>query len=263
MTVIDNIISATQDLPLKEALTYLTTQGITSYVNKGYEKIKQIIIDKQNEGKYAFVPNKEEVLFLEQAEKNPDYQQILILVPNYKYIDLIRTGLLLREYNRRINEKIDSEKNRQQISRIKLDIINRPGGGRLLKIAKLPASNFFSIILSYLYQLKIHSYPENQLEEEFNELVEEWERCSKYVDNENSLEEVLTFCRNMVKNHNSKFFLMALYENQIDVVEKTIKKLDEEHLIKNNDYLIKIEKEDKKGMIPRIEVMFYKDPSIL
>jgi hypothetical protein len=263
MIIVDDVVSVISNIPLKDALIYLTANGISNYLTKGYDKIKKVIVDKQNEGKYAFVPNKEEVLFLEQAEKSPNYQQILILVPNYKYIDLIRTGLLLKEYNRKIDAGVDSEQNRQQISRIKLDIIRRPGGGRLLKIVKLPSSNFFPIILSYLYELKIHGYPESQLEEEFNELVEEWERCSKFVDNENSLEEVLVFCGTMIKDNNTKFFLLALYENQIGVVEKAIKKLDEEQIMKNNNYLTKIEKEDRKGITPRIEVMFFKDPSIL
>jgi len=263
MVMIDEIVSIIKNLPLKEALIYLTTQGITSYATKGYEKIKQVIIDKQNEGKYAFVPNKDEVLFLEQAEKSPDYQQILILVPNYKYVDLIRTGLLLKEYNRRINMEIESEKNRQQISRIKLDIVNRPGGGRLLKIIKLPASNFFPIILSYLYELKIHSYPENQLEEEFNELVDEWERSTKFVDKDTSLEEVLTFCNLMIRENNPRFFLLGLYENQIKIVEEIMEKLDKEQLLNKNNYLKKIEKEDDRNITPKIEVKFFKDPSIL
>ena len=89
---ISQIISEIIDLPLKEALAYLTTHKITNYLSKGYDQVKKIIKDKHNEGKYAFVPNKDEVLFLEQAEKNPDYQQIRILVPKYKYIDLIRKG---------------------------------------------------------------------------------------------------------------------------------------------------------------------------
>ncbi len=262
MIIVEEIISVINNLPLKEALAYLTAQGINNWATKGYERIKKVIVDKQNEGKYAFVPNKEEVLFLEQAEKNPDYQKILMLVPEYKYIDLIRTGLLLKEYNKRIDEKIDSEKNRQQISKIKLDIIHRPGGGRLLKIVKLPSSKFFPIILSYLYELKIHSYPENQLEEEFNELVDEWERCTKFVDKDTSLEEVLAFCNGMIKENNPRFFLLGLYGNQIKLVEEIIRKLNEEEILDKHNYLVKIEKEDSRGITPKIEVKFFKNPAI-
>src|SRR3989344_2839313 len=125
MLPIDKIIEIISNLPLKDALTYLGAQGITNYLTQGYDKIKKVIIDKQNEGKYAFVPNKEEVLFLEEAAKNPDYQQILILVPKYKYTDLIRTGLLLREYNKRIDLGIEPDKNKNNISRIKIDIMKR------------------------------------------------------------------------------------------------------------------------------------------
>lgn len=263
MVLIDEIISVIKILPIKEALTYLTTNRILNYSEKGYEKIKQIIIDKQNEGKYAFVPNKSEVLLLEQLENSSDYKQILIIVPNYKSIDLIRTGLLLREYNKKIDENIEIEKNRDNISRIKCEIIRRPGGGRLLKIIKLPASNFFPIILSYLYELKIHGYPENQLEDEFEELVEEWERCTKFIDNDTILEDVLSFCKRMIAENNPRFFLLALYESQIKLVEETINKLEGERILKNNNYFFKVEKEDNKGATPKIEVKFFKDPRSL
>lgn len=262
MLPVDEVISIINGLPLKEVLIYLAGQGITGWTDKGYEKLKKIVIDKQNEKKYAFVPNKQEVLFLQEAEKSTDYQQILILVPNYKHIDLIRTGLLLKKYNDQINNGTDSEKNRQNISRIKLEVLKRPGGGRLLKIIKLPSSNFFPIILSYLYELKIHSYPENQLEEEFNELVEEWEICSKFVDNWNIPEEIFSFCREMIGQDKSRFFILALYENQINIVETVIKRLYDEQIIKSNNYIVKIEKDDK-GITPRIEVMFFKNPSVL
>ena len=258
--MIDEIVFVISTLPLKEALTYIVAQKVVDYSTKGYDKIKKVIVDKQNEGKYAFVPNKEEVLLLEQAEKNPDYQQILILVPNYKYLDLIKTGLLLKEYNRRIDNGIDPEKNKMQISQIKVDIIRRPGGGRLLKIAKLPASQFFSIILSYLYELKIHSYPENQIEEEFNDLVDEWDKCALYVDDNAELNDVVEFCKRMIKENKSRFFLLALYEHQINIIEQGISNLEQEQLLKKNDYLTKIEKEDSKGVTPRIEVRFYKNP---
>src|SRR3989344_4003734 len=258
MLPIDKIIEIISNLPLKDALTYLGAQGITNYLTQGYERIKKVIADKQNEGKYAFVPNKEEVLFLEEATKNPDYRQILILVPKYKYIDLIRTGLLLREYNRRIDSNIDAEKNKTHIARIKLDILKRPGGGRLLKIVKLPQSQFFSTILSYLYELKIHSYPENQIEEEFNELVDEWEQCVLYVDEKHQLEEVIDFCRRMVKENKPRFFLLALYEHHITVVEEAVKNIKQEQLLEKNNYLVNIEKESSKTATPRIEVRFYK-----
>ncbi len=262
MTV-DEIISIINNLPLKEALLYLSSQGITQFVLPNYEKIKRIIQDKQNEGKYAFVPNKQEALFLEQAESNPNYQQVKILVPNYKYIDLIRTGLLIREYNNLISKKIDIEKNRDNISRIKVEILKRLGGRRLLKIVKLPNSNFFPLILSYLYELKIHSYPENQLEEEFNELVDEWEKCTKFVDNSTLPDEVLKFCKQMIFENNPRFFVMALYPKNIKTVEDVIKELEETKLLKENNYLSKIEKEDSKEITPGIEIRFFKNPTII
>jgi len=254
---VESIILAIQSLPLKEVLIYLGAQGITHFSSAGYEKIKKVVIDKQNEGKYAFVPHKDEVLFLQEAERNPDYQQLLLLVPNYKYIDLIKTGLLIKKYDGRIVAGEDVSKNRDSISRIKGEIVRRPGGRRLLKIVKLPTTHFFSIILSYLHELKIHGHPEEQLVEEFDEIVDEWEKSSKFVNAGDSASGIISFCKRNLEDENPRFFLSALYDNQINIVEDALTELKEETFFKERDYEVKIEK-DGAVDLPRIEVTFKK-----
>jgi hypothetical protein len=53
---LEEIIEIVKSFPLKDALTYLTiTSKIVDFSKDGYGRLKVIIQDKQNEGKYAFV----------------------------------------------------------------------------------------------------------------------------------------------------------------------------------------------------------------
>ena len=194
MTV-EQILEHIKNLSLKEALIYVASQGIVDFSKAGYEKIKQFFVDKFNDGKYAFVPDREEALFLQESKNNPHYKQIEDLVPNYKYLDLIRTGFLIASYNKNIDNGVNPEKYRQRISQIKEQIAKRPGGGRLLKIVKFPTTISFSSAITYLQNLELNNYPIELLEDEFEELVEDWEKSSKFVKNTETLEGVTFFCK--------------------------------------------------------------------
>lgn len=256
---IEQILEYIQNLSLKDALIYLVSQGIFDFSKAGYEKIKKIIVDKQNEGKYAFVPNKEEALFLLQSKDNPQYKQAELLVPKYRYLDIIRTGLLIASYNKSIASNINVDKNRTRITQIKNEIGRRPGGGRLLKIVKFPTTEEFSTIMAYLYNLKINNYPPELLEDEFEELIDDWEKSSKFVKNIDNVEEVVIFCKRQAEQKNKRFFILGMYEKAISIVEEAMIELNKIDFFKNNSYTFKIIKSRESLDIAKIEIIICKD----
>ena len=70
-------------------MAYLAAHGILNFLGKGYERVKKAIQDKMNEGTYAFVPNKTEANQLLNFSKDPTFKEVQMLVPQYRYIDLI------------------------------------------------------------------------------------------------------------------------------------------------------------------------------
>lgn len=260
---ITEIIIHIKDLPTKEALIYLGLKGISDFVGAGCFAIKKIIVDKHNEGKYAFVPDKEELLFLKESAKSPQYLEISILVPNYKYISLISTGLLLKKYNNKISQTTEADEStryKAKIGKIKSEIGKRPGGKRLLKIVKLPTTNFFSTILSYLHNLKVNSYPEEQLEEEFNSLVDDWEKSTKFIEKNELVKDVVKFCEDQVNGGNSRFFILTIYNEQIKIAEKSMVKL--ENFFEKKGYEVKQSKTGTKNL-PMIEITITKKRDVI
>ena len=256
---IEQILEHIKNLSLKEALIYTASQGIIDFSKAGYEKIKHFFVDKFNEGKYAFVPDKEEALFLQESKNNPHYKQIEELVPNYKYLDLIRTGFLVASYNKKINDEINPEKYRQRISQIKEQIAKRPGGGRLLKIVKFPTTIYFSSAITYLQNLKLNNYPIELLEDEFEELVEDWEKSSKFVKNTENFEGVISFCKRQAEQKNRRFSILGMHIKTVKIIEEAINQLVEESFFKDNNYKLKVSKSGEDSNILTMEAIVYKD----
>ena len=244
---INQILDAIKDLALAGALNYLVQNDIDNFLKSGYEKIAQVIRDKQSEKKYAFVPNRDEAIKLKILGENPSYKTIYLLVPNYKYIDLIRTGLLILEYS-----KIPTLDNRERIAWIKKEILRRPGGKRLLKIVNLPSTEFFSLILKYLHELKINSYPETHIESEFEELVEDWRESSLFVENRDDLDKIIIFCHNQAQGQNDRFFILATQETAVNLVEKALADLNAENFFSKNYYKCSVIKDPE---ILKIEII--------
>lgn len=251
----NNILENIKFLPLKEALTYLVTHGIVDFSNQSYHKIKKVIQDKQNEGKYAFVPNADEAIRLQKSSLNPSYKEISSIVPRYKHLGLIRTGFLLKQYNEKIRKNIDVDKNKSRVSDIKRQILSRPGGGYLLKIVKFPETEFFSLVLSYLHKLKMHNYPEEHLEEEFMDLVNSWQKSSKFVKNTDNKKTIIDFCKDKIHQEYNRFFLLGLYKNIAKLIEESIDEIKEE--FEKNQYEVMINKKESPDF-SIIEVLIFK-----
>ncbi len=246
-TEIDAIIRVVEGLPLKEALALLASKRILEFASEGLEKLKKIIQDKYNESRYAFVPDKEEAQKLTQFSTNPNYRDVQLLVPNYEYIDLIRTGLLIDFYHKR-----DGSGDRERVLKIKEQIYRRPHSGYLLKIVKLPGTPFFSVILEYIHDLKRHNYSENQIKEAFSEIIDLWETSSKFFDIYDKEDNIIDFCNKQVSESKPFFFVLGM-RTVAKTVEKAIEKLATEKVFEKNNYDYKITK-SIEGNHPRVEV---------
>lgn len=249
---IEEIWEFTKNLPIKETLTYLSIKGVCDYSKEGFDKIKKIIQDKYNEGKYAFVPDKEQANLLKNFSSNPVYSEISRLIPGYKYIDLIRTGLLLKRYNDNL-----SQINHQKIIEIKSKLKGRPNGWKLLKIANLVNTPQFGIILQHLQVLKLNGYSEKNLEEKFDEMVTDWENSSKLVEKEEGEDDIKKFCEKQISQDKNQFFILGM-KSAATIVEKTINDLISEKYFKNNKYNHRIKKTGEEENL-KIEVTLYKE----
>lgn len=245
---VDQVITLIESLPLKEALAVLVANQIGDYSKEGYYKVKEIIIRKQNEGRYAFVPNKDEANMLNRLSSNPEYGQIVLLIPKYKYIDVIRTGLLIKELNSKEDPLVS-----KRVKDIKVQVMRRPNGQKLLKIANLTATPFFSIILQHMYNLKLKSYSTEDLEEKFEEMVDDWLNSSLLLKSDQKVEIIREFCEKQIKNEKHQFFILGM-KTVADTVEDEINQLIKERFFDQNGYNYDIKKRDEP---PRIEVMVF------
>lgn len=245
---LDQIILEIKDLPLSAILFYLASKGI-DFVQEECGKLKKIVVDKQNEKKYLFVPIREEALKLKRLSGHPKYKELELLVPNYKYLDLIRTGLLIDDYGRNF-----SKENDDRIKQIKFDIIKNPRGKRLLKIVNLPSTIFFSSIVRYLHKLKVNNYPENHIQEEFEEFVDDWRESSLFVEKTDEVDKIKIFCHKQKERDNDRFFILATKDRAISIVEESLKDLKKENFFFENFYKYDVFK-DGGEKSHRIEVI--------
>ncbi len=242
---IEEILRAIADLSLRSALLYLVGHKIHDFSRAGYERIKKAIQDKQNEGKYAFVPNKKEAIKLLELKDEPHYRGMLLLIPNYQYIDLIRTGLLINRY-----QKMKNPKSGARIRDIKNHISNRPNGAYLLKIVRFPTTPFFSVIVNYLYELKIQGYSDSFLVEAFNESVEAWESSSKFVESFDKTVDVIKFIKEQINKNKRVFFILGM-KTAGKKVQTAIEELKD--FLREKGYAKKITISEPK----KVEVMVY------
>lgn len=246
---VEEILREITDIPLKGALIYLAGHGIHDFARAGHEKIKKLIQDKQNEGKYAFVPDKDEVIKLLELKDNPDYRGISLLIPDYPYLDLIRTGLLINKYQEMNNPRASA-----RIVAIKNQIINRPNGNHLLKIARLPTTPFFSSIVNYLYELKKQGYSDTSLVEKFNEIVDLWESSSKFVQSSDTIEDVATFIKNQI-NANKRILFVLGMRTAGNIIQNAIGALDEEGFLNEKGFTRRITISEPQ----KVEVILYRE----
>jgi len=98
----------------------------------------------------------------------------------------------------------------------------------------------------------MNDYPENHIEEEFNELVDDWRESSKFVENKHSIDDVKIFCHKQSEKGNDRFFILAVKEIAIKIVEDSIESLKREGFFMENYYKYHIF-EDGEDKTKRVE----------
>jgi len=246
------ILQQIENLSIKEALAFLVVNKISNLSKAGYEKIKEAIQNKHNESKYYFVPNKEEANRLKELRDTSGYKRVSLLIPNYRHIDLISTGLLIDYYH-----KNDTTQNRDRVGKIKKQVLNRPNGTKLLKILNFPTTPFFFTVMDYLQEKYLSGYPQIQLEEKFEELIENWESTSKFVRIEDTAKSIERYCKHKTEENCPIFFLLGM-RSATKQLEKAINNLINSAYFDKAGYNHKITR-DREGNQPRVQVTLLKE----
>ena len=246
MDPIEVILREIQSLDLKALLAYLASKGIVDYTAKGYDKIKELVRAKHDAKMYGFVPNKQEAEKLKELGKNPGYGSVNSLIPTYPYIDVIRTGLLVKQYY--------DDNDGNSAGRIKIEILKRPNGKKMMSIVHLTCSDYFSVVINYLNQLRNEKgYIEKQLLDKFDEIINEWGETHLAVKSSYSKKIIIGFCLGRMKGKRRNIFLLGMGRASRNI-EEVITQLQKEKKFENLGYepLVLIK---KGGVEPRIEVI--------
>lgn len=245
---IDQITDDIASLSPKAVLYYLVANGIKDFAEKGYDKLRHAITSRFDERHYAFVPDKKEAEALKDLSKNPSYQTVKSLIPKYSYIDMIRTGLLLKSYLD--NPTKENDKRNMQIRRA---VAIRPNGTKMTSLLHLTCTPYFSSVITYLIKLKNENgYSENQLLEKFEEIVNDWDECHLPVRSGDSIKAIREFCMKKMSDHKRNVFLIGLKEASRNI-EQAVNELAKKNLFEKFGYECTILKTEG-GIEPRIEV---------
>jgi hypothetical protein len=212
----------------------------------------ELIRSKMNEGIYAFVPSKNEARLLMQMRFDSSYQHLTHLVPKYKYIDLIRSGLLIGYYHEN-----DTPENRERVRKIKDSIIKRPNGRKLLKIANLASTPYFEAVGYLLQKYKNEGYSEENLEEILDQTIEEWEINAKLIEIEDEIPEIYKFCIDKFESEIDRFFICGM-RSSAEKAEYVLNQIQEEELLSKYNYNA-LNITSMKGNTPRTQIIFQKE----
>jgi len=150
----------------------------------------------------------------------------------------------------------DSLENRERVQEIKKQIRRRPNGKRLLKLADLPTTPFFDIIIVHLGNLQKDGYSTESLEETLEEIIEQWDDTTRLVTNKDEVEDIIKFCRSQVERKNSLFILLGM-RSASKIVMDVVHNYELNTYLLKNGYKIQ-ETTTKIGNQPRTEVLFFK-----
>ena len=246
------LIEIIRQMSLKDALLYLTvSERIINYSKAGYARVKGMIVEKANKEKFAFVPDKKEVDLLKSFVNNSNYVVINTLVPRYRYIDVIRSGILIDYYL-----KNPTTENSARNQNIKTEIKERPNGLKLSKLIRLPSTPFFEMLLKYMLSLKEQGYSEENLEERFEEIVDGWEQSTKMVRSSAKIESIVNYIKRNIDDGKEIFILCGM-KTASEKVEEALKQVNDEKYLSENKYSYQLSKTEE-GVTPRTQLMFFK-----
>ncbi len=181
----NSLIAQVKDLQIPEILKFLTKNGVTLAVLKKSDDLIALIKNKQNEGKYGFIPNKKEGEILKKTKNRGLYKEFCELVTNKKHWDLIRTGYLISTLN-----KMGGEDAKKRIEEIKSIIVSNPNGAINIKICSIVTTGAITSIVDYLKTLKRKNYDQSYIDDVFNQIIYDWIKHTIFPKKEDTTEQI-------------------------------------------------------------------------
>ena len=200
--VIEQIIQKAIELSLPDFLKWIIVSKIISKVGeKNISKVYDLIRNKYNEKKYAFFPNKEEAYTLKKLSNKSLYKDFRRVLQGHWGIDVVRTGIyILHLEHKKKPEKIKDIK--EQVFRNKKLI-----GLRLLAMIQ---AGILRPVLDYLINLKDkNNYCKDDLFSEFDNILNDWKRMSIFIQNEDSLSDIIKKTKELIDNKEETIFILA------------------------------------------------------
>ena len=233
----DQIAKAIETLPLREALSYLVARGILDLGGKGYDKLRKIITAKSHKEKFGFVPNKDEANILKTVVKKQYYSEFSSLLPKHKYSDLVRTGYLVSNLNKKGDHK--------RVEGIRESICDGPNGAYLIKIVNLVTTGAIVPVIDYLSELKKKNYDNEYLEKSFEEMIGNWQKYAYFVQAGFSENEIYEHVKCQISLKRPLIMVFA-YGSANLKTKKAVGRIITEGLSENYSYSSKDNKEGDK-----------------
>ena len=159
-------------------------------------------------------------------------------------LNLIRIGIYLSELNEQGQKDV--------IAQIK-DEVYAKEGHRGIKILNIGTTHAINGVIEYLRNLKLaENWTQNELSNELNRIILEWEAITIFVKNEEFIGNVETAIKEKLRLNPPLFFVFAYGLTAKAIATKAIADLRNQGLLRENNYLI-----DAKDRLDTNQIVVY------
>jgi len=200
--VIEEIIQKASELSLPDFLKWLVGSGILAKLGaEQIKKVYELIRKKHDEGKYGFVPNKDEVYTLKKLAAKSVYKDFREILKNHWGADVVRTGLYILN--------LEHKKEVEKIKEVKQQVFdNKKILG--LRLVEMVTEGVMRAVLDHLKNLKDkHNYSQEDILREFDELLQVWKKITIFVKNEDSIPYIVKQAKELIDKKEETFFIFA------------------------------------------------------
>lgn len=214
----------------------------TIILSKASEKIREMWYSK----KYGFTNAKKHANELYEISNTFLFQQFEKCVATPAYITLVRDGLRISYLN--------DEGRRKEIEEIKKEAYDKYGI-RATKILNISSTGELERVVEYLIDLKMKkNYNIFDLTNEFEKIIDNWERVTLFVRSEHDLEYILKEINWHVEQKQELFFIFA-YGSAIQHTIEAIAQLNNKGIFRNK-YIFDSKKEIDKANKEKYKCVF-------
>lgn len=224
MGPLEEIAKKIVEMTLPDFLNWLAATGFLANLSKDQlDKVYSLIRGKYNEGKYAFVPDKDEIYTLKKLGNRSLYKEFKRLLPGYWGVDVVRSALYVSLLE--IKGDID------RIQEIRAQVFkNRKTLG--IRLVEMTTIGLLDVVVVRLDELQDkQSYSKEELQNEFDEILTKWNSISIFIKNTDSLRSLYSRAEKMIDDNEPTFFVLA----KGDAIKKAQKVAT--HLVEKKDLL--------------------------